>query len=109
STPSSRSWSITSDRGLVLGEPLARTAPYCSSVLNWPTTVNPGYLAAASTTMGTSDMTASTRPARRAANAAVVDPKVRGGRIGLRTLSREGGAEGGSWAPERGRRAAGPP
>src|SRR5918999_41035 len=88
STPSTRSWSMTSDRGLVLGEPLARTAPYCSSVLNCPATASPGYLAAASTTIGTSDMTASTWPARRAVNAAVVDPKVRGGSTGLRIRSR---------------------
>src|SRR5829696_1456033 len=59
-TPSVRSWSITSDRGRVFGEPLARTAPYCSSVLNWPATASPGYRRAASTTIGTSDMTAST-------------------------------------------------
>src|SRR5215218_2654200 len=95
SPPSSRSWSITSDRGLVLGESLARTAPYCSSVLNWPATTSPGYLPAASTTMGTSDMTASTCPERRAPNAAVVDPKVRGGWVGLRTRSRQVGAGGG--------------
>src|SRR5215207_3202736 len=73
STPSTRSWSITADRAAVLGEPLASTAPYCSSVLNWPTTARSGYLAAASTTIGTSDMTASTWPARRAMNAAVVE------------------------------------
>ena len=73
STPSARSWSITVERAGVLGEPLASTAPYCSSVLNWPMTASPGYLAAASTTIGTSDMTASTWPARRAMNAAVVE------------------------------------